>query len=143
SALPDRNCRVPLLACPDRAACHPAPRQFRRGGNAMDDAPVKDVPPDGGMLSVTEKNRSKMREGGVETVNRQKVIALAKRLIANVKAGTGTRADSIMEVDTATYNDPVLYEKEMRAVFDTLPFVAGMSSDLSKPGDFININEFG
>ena len=31
----------------------------------------------------------------------------------------------------------------MRAIFDTLPFIAGMSSDLSQPGDFININEFG
>jgi len=65
------------------------------------------------------------------------------RLIANIKNGTGTLADSVMEVDTATYNDPVLYEKEMRAIFDTLPFIAGMSSDLAKPGDFININEFG
>jgi len=109
----------------------------------MDDAPVHELPPDGGMLSVTEKNRSKIGAGGVPSVNREKAIALAKRLIANVKAGTGSRADSIMEVDTATYNDPVLYEKEMRAIFDTLPFIAGMSSDLSKPGDFININEFG
>ena len=109
----------------------------------MDDAPVHELPPDGGMLSVTAKNRARMDAGGVPSVNREKAIALAKRLIANVKAGTGTRADSIMEVDTATYNDPVLYEKEMRAIFDTLPFIAGMSSDLSKPGDFININEFG
>jgi phenylpropionate dioxygenase-like ring-hydroxylating dioxygenase large terminal subunit len=98
---------------------------------------------DGGMLSVTARNRAKIAAGGVPSVNREKAIALAKRLIANVKAGTGTRADSIMEVDTATYNDPVLYEKEMRAIFDTLPFIAGMSSDLGKPGDFININEFG
>ena len=74
----------------------------------MDDAPVQEIPLDGGMLSVTAKNRGKMREGGVETVNREKTIALAKRLIANVKAGTGTLADSVMEVDTATYNDPVL-----------------------------------
>src|SRR6202042_3145342 len=111
--------------------------------NAMDDAPVHEIPPDGGMLSVSEKNRSKIGAGGVESLNREKTVALAKRLIANVKAGTGTLADSVMEVDTATYNDPVLYEKEMRAVFDTMPFVAGMSSDLAKPGDFININEFG
>ncbi len=98
---------------------------------------------DGGMLSVTAKNRARMDAGGIPSVNREKAVALAKRLIANVKAGTGTQADSIMEVDTATYNDPVLYEKEMRAIFDTLPFIAGMSSDLGKPGDFININEFG
>jgi len=117
--------------------------RLQTGGNAMDDAPVHELPPDGGMLSVTERNRAKIAEGGVPSVNREKAIALAKRLIANVKAGTGTRADSIMEVDTATYNDPVLYEKEMQAIFDTLPFIAGMSSDLSKPGDFININEFG
>src|ERR1700744_142997 len=115
----------------------------RMRGNAMDDAPVHELPPDGGMLSVTEKNRSKIGAGGVPSVNREKTIALAKRLIANVKAGTGTRADSIMEVDTATYNDPVLYEKEMRAIFDTLPFIAGMSSDTGKPCDFINITEFG
>jgi hypothetical protein len=118
-------------------------RKYPTGGNAMDDAPVHEIPPDGGMLSVSEKNRSKMGADGVESLNRAKNIALAKRLIANVKAGTGTLADSVMEVDTATYNDPVLYEKEMRAIFDTLPFIAGMSSDLGKPGDFININEFG
>ena len=109
----------------------------------MDDAPVQELPPDGGMLSVTAKNRARMDDGGVPSVNREKAIALAKRLIANVKSGTGTLADSVMEVDTATYNDPVLYEKEMRAIFDTLPFIAGLSCDLEKPGDFININEFG
>lgn len=109
----------------------------------MDDIHPEEIPPDGGMLSVTEKNRAKMDEHGIPSLNRPKLIALAKRLIANVKAGTGTRANGVMEVDTATYNDPVLFEKEMRAIFDKLPFVAGMSSDLRKPGDFININEFG
>ena len=109
----------------------------------MDDGPIQEIPADGGMLSVTEKNRGKMDAGGVQSLNRQNTIALAKRLIANVKAGTGTLADGVMEVDTATYNDPVLYEKELRAIFDRLPFVAGLSSDLAKPGDFLNINEFG
>jgi phenylpropionate dioxygenase-like ring-hydroxylating dioxygenase large terminal subunit len=109
----------------------------------MDDIQPGELPPDGGMLSVTEQNRSKMDAHRIPSLNREKLIALAKRLIANVKAGTGSRAEGVMEVDTATYNDPVLYEKEMRAVFDRLPFVAGMSSDLQKPGDFININEYG
>ena len=68
----------------------------------MDDAPVQELPPDGGMLSVTERNRARIADGGIPSVNREKAIALAKRLIANVKAGTGTRADGIMEVDTAT-----------------------------------------
>src|SRR5579859_7256055 len=102
----------------------------------MDDIHPEEIPPDGGMLSVTEKNRAKMDEHGIPSLNRPKLIALAKRLIANVKAGTGTRANGVMEVDTATYNDPVLYEKEMRAIFDKLPFVAGMSNDLARPGDF-------
>jgi choline monooxygenase len=113
------------------------------GGNAMDDGPTQAIPPDGGMLSVTERNRGKMDADGVKSLNRQNTIALAKRLIANVKAGTGTLADGVLEVDTATYNDPVLFEKERRAIFDKLPFIAGLSRDLEKPGDFLNINEFG
>jgi phenylpropionate dioxygenase-like ring-hydroxylating dioxygenase large terminal subunit len=112
-------------------------------GNAMNDGQEKEIPVDGGMLSVTERNRSKMDAGGVRSLNRQKSIALAKRLIAMVKAGTGTLADGVMEVDTAIYNDPVLYEKERVAIFDKLPFIAGLSRDLEKPGDFLNINEFG
>jgi hypothetical protein len=100
----------------------------------MDDGPTQTVPPDGGMLSVTERNRGKMDANGVGSLNRQNTIALAKRLIANVKAGTGTLADGVLEVDTATYNDPVLFEKERRAIFDRLPFIAGLSRDLEKPG---------
>jgi phenylpropionate dioxygenase-like ring-hydroxylating dioxygenase large terminal subunit len=89
------------------------------------------------------KKRRKMSARGVRTLDRTKTIALAKRLIAAVKNKTVSLADGVMEVDTATYNDPVLYEKEMRAVFDRLPFIAGLSSELKDPGDYLNIDEFG
>ena len=109
----------------------------------MNDGQNPEIVTDEDMLSVTRKNRSKMDAGGVKSLNRQNTVALAKRLIAAVKAGTGSFAPDVMEVATSVYNDPVLYEKERRVIFERLPFIAGLSRDLEKPGDFLNINEFG
>src|ERR1700743_2615034 len=89
------------------------------------------------------KKRRKMSARGIPTLDREKTVALAKRLIAAVKNKTVCLADGIMEVDTATYNDADLYRTEMRAIFDRLPFIAGLSSELENPGDYLNIDEFG
>jgi phenylpropionate dioxygenase-like ring-hydroxylating dioxygenase large terminal subunit len=94
-------------------------------------------------LEVIAAMRSKLDSHGLANVNRQTMIGIADRLIALVKEGRPTLARDYMEVDTSIYSDPALYEAEKRAIFDKYPFVAGMSRDIEKPGDFLKTDDFG
>ena len=108
----------------------------------MDDFAQQELTSEAEAVEIYKKLR-KMAARGIPTLDREKTVALAKRLIAAVKNKTASLADGIMEVDTATYSDPELYAREMRAIFDRLPFIAGLSSELRNPGDYLNIDEFG
>jgi phenylpropionate dioxygenase-like ring-hydroxylating dioxygenase large terminal subunit len=94
-------------------------------------------------MAATIRMRAKLDAGGLKDVNRQTMIGIADRLIALAKEGRPTMADSFLEVDTGIYTDPALYEAEKKAIFDRFPFVAGMSRDIEKPGDYINTSDFG
>ena len=94
-------------------------------------------------MQATIAMRAKLDAGGLGTVNRQTMVGIADRLIALSKEGRPTMADSFMEIDTAIYTDPALYEREKRAIFDRFPYVAGLSRDIARPGDFINTADFG
>ncbi len=94
-------------------------------------------------LQAIANMRSKLDAKGLGNINRQTMIGIADRLIALIKEGRPTLAPAYMEVDTGIYGDPDLYEAEKRAIFDRFPFVAGMSRDVEKPGDFLNIDDFG
>ena len=94
-------------------------------------------------MQATFNMRAKLDAGGMKTVNRQTMIGIADRLIALAKEGHPTMAEGFMEVDTGIYTDPALYEAEKRAIFDRFPFVAGLSRDVEKPGDYLNIDDFG
>jgi phenylpropionate dioxygenase-like ring-hydroxylating dioxygenase large terminal subunit len=94
-------------------------------------------------MQATINMRAKLDASGMGNVNRQTMVGIADRLIALVKEGRPTMADSFMEVDTGIYTDPALYEREKRAIFGRFPFVAGLSRDIEKPGDFINTADFG
>jgi len=94
-------------------------------------------------MAATINMRAKLDAGGLKNVNRQTMIGIADRLIALAKEGHPTMADGILEVDTGIYTDPALYDLEKKAIFDRFPFVAGMSRDVEKPGDFLNIDDYG
>jgi phenylpropionate dioxygenase-like ring-hydroxylating dioxygenase large terminal subunit len=94
-------------------------------------------------MAATIAMRSKLDSGGLKDVNRQTMVGIADRLLEMIKGAHPTMAPGFMEVDTAIYSDPALYEAEKRAIFDRLPFVAGLSRDIEKPGDYLNTSDFG
>ncbi len=94
-------------------------------------------------MAATVAMRAKLDASGLKDVNRQTMIGIADRLIALTKSGGPTMAEGVMEVDTGIYTDPALYDHEKRAIFERFPFVAGLSRDVEKPGDYLNTADFG
>jgi phenylpropionate dioxygenase-like ring-hydroxylating dioxygenase large terminal subunit len=94
-------------------------------------------------MAATIAMRAKLHKGGLKDVNRQAMIGIADRLLQLIPEGRPTMAPGFMEVDVGIYADPALYETEKRAIFDRLPYVAGLSRDVEKPGDYLNTSDFG
>ena len=101
---------------------------------AMSDQDVVDI-----MTTMT----GKLDEAGMASVNRQTMVDLAGRLITLAKEGRPDLASGYMEIDAKAYTDPALFEKEKRAIFERFPYVAGLSRDVEKPGDYLKVDEFG
>jgi choline monooxygenase len=80
---------------------------------------------------------------GIRDANRQTMVDLATRLIALAKEGRPEEAETFIEVDASEYTDPAVFAAEKRAIFDRMPFVAGLSRDVAAPGDYLKIDEFG
>ncbi len=58
-----------------------------------------------------------------------------RRSIALIRARDTDRSAGPMTNDPAVYVDPVRAEAEKRAIFRTLPLLAGLSADIPEPGD--------
>ncbi len=100
----------------------------------MSDRDVVDI-----MTTMT----SRLDGTGIRDANRQTMVDLASRLIALAKDGRPEEAENFVEVDASEYVDPAVFAAEKRAIFDTTPFVAGLSCDVAKPGDYLKIDDFG
>jgi phenylpropionate dioxygenase-like ring-hydroxylating dioxygenase large terminal subunit len=100
----------------------------------MSDSEVVDI-----MTTMT----SRLDGTGIKDANRQTMINLAERLIALSDEGRPEETDSYLEVDARQYIDPEIFAAERRAIFDSMPFVAGLSNDIAKPGDYLRIDDFG
>ncbi len=94
-------------------------------------------------MAATINMRSKLSASGLKDVNRQTMVGIAGRLLELAAGAHPTLAPGFMEVDTGIYSDPALYEAEKHAIFDRFPYVAGLSRDVEKPGDFLNTSDFG
>jgi phenylpropionate dioxygenase-like ring-hydroxylating dioxygenase large terminal subunit len=71
------------------------------------------------------------------------MVDLAERLIALAAEGRPEMGDEYLEVPASQYTDPEIFAAERRAIFDRTPFVAGLSFDIPKPGDYLRIDDFG
>ena len=58
---------------------------------------------------------------------------VARRLLANVDAGTSDQAEGQMKVPIATYRDPQRWEAEMEQVYRRSPLVVALSCDIRNP----------
>ena len=69
-------------------------------------------------------------------MSREQLVAMAKRNLAHVKAGTVDQAPGIHRVPASNYTDPGRFELELERIFRRLPLVLGFSVELAKPGDY-------
>src|ERR1700722_15249785 len=95
------------------------------------------------VVGVMTDMTARMDRAGMKDANRQTMVNLAQRLIALSAGGRPEETDSFMEIDARQYIDPEIFAAERRAIFDNTPFVAGLSRDIEKPGDYLNIDDFG
>ena len=61
---------------------------------------------------------------------------VARRLLANVDAGTSDQSPVQMKVPASAYRDPARWDAEMEQVFRRSPLVVALSCDLREPGDY-------
>src|ERR1700756_2828460 len=63
-------------------------------------------------------------------------LALGRRVVAHLKAGTTDLASGAFENDIAAYRDPALFTREYRKLFREMPLVVCLTKDLEQPGSF-------
>ena len=63
-------------------------------------------------------------------------VDVARRLLANVDAGTSDQAPSQMKVPITVYKDADRWETEMEQVFRRSPLCVALSCDVREPGDY-------
>ena len=61
---------------------------------------------------------------------------VARRLLANVDAGTSDQSPGQMKVPATAYRDPGRWELEMERIFRRSPLAVALSCDVREPGDF-------
>lgn len=98
---------------------------------------------DAEVLGIMTDMTGLLDDRGIPEANRRTMVDLAQRLIALARQRRPEEAPGIMTVPASRYTDPEIYAAERRAIFDRLPFVAGLSGDLAQPGDYVKIDDFG
>jgi phenylpropionate dioxygenase-like ring-hydroxylating dioxygenase large terminal subunit len=61
---------------------------------------------------------------------------VARRLLANVDAGTCDQSPGQMKVPATSYRDPARWEVEMERIYRRSPLAVALSCDVPEPGDY-------
>ncbi|MAE94240.1 MAG: (2Fe-2S)-binding protein [Deltaproteobacteria bacterium] len=69
-------------------------------------------------------------------MSQAKLVEMAKRNLAHVKAGTVDQAPGVSRVPAENYYDPERWRLECERIFKRLPLVLGFSAELRHPGDY-------
>lgn len=64
---------------------------------------------------------------------------VATRLLANVQAGVGERADGVLTVSVTSYRDPARYRSEIEQIFHRVPLMVALSCDVARPGNHVAV----
>ncbi len=78
-----------------------------------------------------------------EMDERQAYVAIVKRVLAHLEAGTTECTDDVMRVPTSIYTDPALFEHEKQTIFKQSPQWVCFSSDLPGPGSYYTFDDLG
>ncbi|HZO08956.1 MAG TPA: Rieske (2Fe-2S) protein, partial [Myxococcota bacterium] len=76
-------------------------------------------------------------------MQREAEIAVIRRFLAHLAAGTTQLAPEVLRVPAAEYADREHHEREIRALFRRRPLVACLSADLPREGDFVAVEAGG
>lgn len=68
--------------------------------------------------------------------NRDEMLALTRRLLAHVEAGTTDMLDTTCTVPVATYLDPDQWRREMDMIFRRVPLLVALGCELPGPGTY-------
>jgi phenylpropionate dioxygenase-like ring-hydroxylating dioxygenase large terminal subunit len=69
-------------------------------------------------------------------VSKSDLIAMARRNLAHVEAGTIDQAPGVFRVPAAHYHDPARFRLELERIWKRLPLVLGFSAELREPGSY-------
>lgn len=67
-------------------------------------------------------------------------VALTKRLLAHVEAGTTDQAETTYRVPVASYADPARWQAEMDGIFRRVPLMLALTSEIPDPGSYKVVN---
>ena len=77
-------------------------------------------------------------------MKRIEVFELADRLLTHIRNGTtDSDARGPIRVPATTYTDPLLFQRELKAIFESSPQLACLSADIPEPGDYVTLDELG
>jgi nitrite reductase/ring-hydroxylating ferredoxin subunit len=76
-------------------------------------------------------------------MKQERQIAIADRLFKHIDAMTTDRVASEMFIRETDYTDANVAQRERSTILMTHPHVAGLSSELAQPGDFITVQIMG
>lgn len=104
----------------------------------LSDVPVEKIGLMGEAMNAVETRfgHLKTRAADVTLLN-----ALGERLAGMVEDGRPDEAPGYMIVPASAYLDPALFAAEKKAIFDKLPMLACLSSDIPNPGDYRRIQD--
>jgi carnitine monooxygenase subunit len=74
---------------------------------------------------------------------RSQLVAMARRTIPHVEAGTIPLADGTMTIPADRYQDPVRWNAEIDVVFKRVPLMMGLASEVAEAGQFKAIEACG
>lgn len=69
-------------------------------------------------------------------MSRDQLIAMARRNLAHVKAGTVDQAEDVFRVPAQNYYEPERWRLEMQRIFKRLPLTLAFSCELREPGSY-------
>lgn len=69
-------------------------------------------------------------------MSRKQLVAMARRNLAHVKAGTVDQEPEVFRVPARNYFDPERWQVEVERIFKRLPLVLGFTAELREPGAY-------
>lgn len=72
-------------------------------------------------------------------MSRSQLLAMARRNLAHVKAGTVDQAADVYRVPAVNYHDPDRWNLEMKRIFKRLPLLLGFSCEMREVGSYRSV----